>query len=232
MNLLNKLKDPKTNWKYILIVVVSAFIVGGMSVRTYWQLKTQETPTIEPREITTIEKEMCKEVPIPRGVPIMKYFGAYQVSFTSEPEIPREIVNIIIEEEAPMWMVLDCPIDTKEKPIESKQALLDLNGDTEEEFMIIPIYVCGKRVAGATNAPILVFQKSKDGWKVIGRFSGNAIAVAETKTERFKNIMVYEHFSSYSGTLRYYRWNGSLSKYTEEQSFSIDCFQHPEQCNW
>lgn len=53
-----KLKDPRTNWKYILIILsLSVFVGGGI----FWWAKTQEIPFTEFPEIKKPEKPLQDE---------------------------------------------------------------------------------------------------------------------------------------------------------------------------
>lgn len=59
----NLLEDPQTNWKYIFIVAILGFLVGGgILAYQYWWLPKQET---EMPEIEIPEREVKEEVEVP-----------------------------------------------------------------------------------------------------------------------------------------------------------------------
>lgn len=61
LQILAKLKDPRTNWKHILIVVILAFIVGGgIWVIGYWWLPQMEAP---PTQFPEVRKQAKIEEP-------------------------------------------------------------------------------------------------------------------------------------------------------------------------
>jgi hypothetical protein len=53
---LTKLKYPRTNWKYILIVVILAFIVGGGILEWQWRMKKEEILITQFQEIKRPEE--------------------------------------------------------------------------------------------------------------------------------------------------------------------------------
>ncbi len=61
-NFLAKLKDPRTNWKSILILIVLVFLVsGGILCLRYFQ--TKEVLTIKTGELANKTKEIEKKAP-------------------------------------------------------------------------------------------------------------------------------------------------------------------------
>ncbi len=63
----NLLKDPRTNWKFIWIVVILGFLVGG-GILGYWLVVQQEVkpPEEVPTEVPEVEEEAKQEQIIPR----------------------------------------------------------------------------------------------------------------------------------------------------------------------
>jgi hypothetical protein len=62
MELLAKLKDPRTNWKYILIVVVLALVVGGAIIEFSHRAIKETTSFIQFARIQKFEKEKETEL--------------------------------------------------------------------------------------------------------------------------------------------------------------------------
>jgi hypothetical protein len=60
LNLLTKLKGPRINWKYILIVIILAFIIGGM-ILSYYRWKEKKKPFYSGSQLKE-EKSEKKEI--------------------------------------------------------------------------------------------------------------------------------------------------------------------------
>jgi hypothetical protein len=86
-NLLTKLKDPRTNWKYVLIVTILAFIVGGGILSYHWWIGRKEVKVFkeERKIVPPAEKLETKEMPANLKTYRSERYG-YEIEYPSEQE--------------------------------------------------------------------------------------------------------------------------------------------------
>jgi len=95
-NPLTKLKDPRTNWKYILIVVILAFVMGGGIFWFELQVTNELISLIEYPKIRKPEKvslESSEENFTPRQV-VQKFIEADMAGARLGGEVAKEAPNI------------------------------------------------------------------------------------------------------------------------------------------
>lgn len=92
----------------------------------------------------------------------------------------------------------------------------DLNNDSQDEYFIFPVQVCGQDVRGASgNGPISVYQKTEAGWEIIAEIEGSDIVVFEQATDGYYNFRSHVKLSADSGYTTIYQY----FKNREEHAF-------------
>src|SRR4030042_477011 len=137
------LTQGKTNWKFLMILVVLAAIVGGGIL---WWAATQETP--QPLEIKIppkVQEETTSKAP----------------ELKEEINIPQGLETILISDlkknyELDKSYLLDSDFD---------KYSVDLNDDGEQEFVFFMNYG-----GGPSNRPIHIYQQIDGNWTEIFYF--------------------------------------------------------------
>ena len=110
MNIQNLLKDPRTNWKYLLIVVVLAFLAGGgILIYQYWWLPKTEIPASTLifdktanwktyRNVYSYKNDYCGyEIKYPPNWPMEEFKGVYEAKWRSPRVMVLPLIEIFIE---------------------------------------------------------------------------------------------------------------------------------------
>jgi hypothetical protein len=159
LNFLTKFKDPRTNWKYILIVVVLAFLVGGGILSYWWEIKKEEVkkPQVkapEERRFSEAEIKRCLPSAYTRGNVLerkqvdLNNDGKEEIILTVEREKISELQScsktfIIGQEEA------KCKLEWQsEEYCAYGQFVLvqDLNRNGIQEVIVIPSWPRSERI--------------------------------------------------------------------------------------
>lgn len=209
-------KNQKTNWKYLLIVIILAFIVGG-GILGYGRIIQKK---IEIPEIKIPKKEKVPDYTTSEAKEI--------VPTPVEKKIPNELANIFREEINKDLMqdlryrddISSFGIEGVEEPSIDcdRPESVDLNNDTIEEFIIFPYWFCGGIRGAAENGPIYIFQKINEDWKNIGRLDGNKIDIEKSKTNGYYDIETFMHLGAGSAIVNSYQWEESILSYELKKS--------------
>jgi hypothetical protein len=201
------LTKGKTNWKYILIVLILAVIVGGgiLGYLRYFEREISffsKLPEIRKPEKIEAEKPKAKEIQE------KLLHEAVLKSFCDECGGCEESIG--------GWGKL---IDVGYKAEE-----IDLNNDGRNEIIVEGgscIYESySSNIGGATgNKSFRIFQWRENNWVEIGNLDGTSYSVKETKTNGYHDIIDDTRLGAAGchRLLTYYKWDGSYYRPTMEE---------------
>lgn len=207
------MNNQKTNWKYVLTVIIIGFIVGGgILVYGYIIQKKIDLTNIKTSVLNYSRPEAKEIIPVIVEKKISNELASIfrekineDLLQNSEPEIQNDI--LILQKSS-----IDC----------DRSLGVDLNDDGIEEFVIFPYWFCGEMafrgVSG--NGPIYMFQKTGGEWKNVGRLDGNGIEIERKKTKGYLNLFTFWHLGTDSSQVNYYIWDGA--GYAKEKSEEIE----------
>jgi hypothetical protein len=229
---MNNLKGEKlkTNWKYLLIVIILAFIVGG-GILIYGHIVQEETkmPEIKiskPNYATPETKDIITTPPkkkFPTGIrleekKIPKGLGSIFSKEMNKDLVGRE--SYYSDEEKK-----ELPPEYIEKPPTDIDCLgsksIDLNTDGIEEFIIFPGWFCesGIEIRGASGGgPIYIFQKVNEEWKIIGKLKGSMINIETGKTGGYYDLTTFWPLGAGSAIIYFYQWEENILSYELKKS--------------
>jgi len=213
-------KKLKTNWKYLLVVIILAFIVGG-GILNYGRIiqkkvKVPEIKVSEKEKVSDYATPEVKEfVPVPVGKKIPNELANIFSKEMNKDLVGREIYYPeIVKGELPPNT--KAPTDTDCISSES----IDLNTDGTEEFIIFPGWFCGgTEIRGASGAgPIYVFQKINQEWKIIGKLEGSIVNIEANKTGGYYDITTFWPLGASSAIIYSYQWEETILSYELKKS--------------
>jgi hypothetical protein len=190
MELLAELKHPRTNWKYILIVVVLAFVVVAVTEGYQWlRQKEVNLPTIPQTEIFEAKKEITEDEAL------SIFLAIFPEGFTDTGL--DEIVDI--NERAKAYLQLSIPSQfylwDKVAWGAVEYVQLDENPDVE----LFVIHCLEERFGGVRPAmpdvgPMYVFRWGANKWNLIGEmgeFSNRSwYIIGKIQSGSFADIMI------------------------------------------
>jgi len=195
----------KTNWKFLLIVIILAIIVGGGSL---WLIKHDsamnklseiESPTPNKKiEIEVIDEHINKSNTI-----------AKQEDIIGDENLKNLIINSVCD-------ATDNGEDCYDKTyyLEVDIRAIDLNGDGVEELINYPVKLNTTVIPGVfSNNFILIYQKNKDGWKTIGNLEANSYTISNKKMGEYYDISTYSNLSADCVVVEDCSWNEIDSHY-------------------
>lgn len=227
-NLLDRLKDSRINWKYVLIVVILALIGGGGILGCWWvgekvALKNQFS------EIKTQEEVKLQE---PKQ-------GA--------TEAEKVLMFLEIFPDAVTDSDLDKVRDIKERAEEffnrnGEYAELDKNPD--KEIIIIP-QLLPKNGTPPRVGPFYIFRWEGRQWNLIGEFPYSFRSwyeIGEITANSLTDIVIRNHWSAVSHVKVVYKWDGTkyvlkekdMCGWDQKLEEELNCVSWPEQgkCFW
>jgi len=197
-----KLNNSNTNWKYVLIAVIIAFLLGG----GIWEYQDIVQKGFNLPQIETYKKESA---PTP-----------------VEKKNSSELANIF-REKINKDLIQDSEYRDNISALKQKDSVslncdrsesVDLNNDRSAEYIIFPYWFCGDIRGAQGNGPIYIFQKINGEWKVIGRLDGNIINIEPKKTSGYYDIITFWHIGADSAVVNSYQWQESIFGYKLKES--------------
>ncbi len=86
-------------------------------------------------------------------------------------------------------------------------AEVDLSGMSEKSYIVMPSWLCGLTMRGASgNGEIYILKQSGDNWEEISNLRGNSFAITKHKTNGYFDILTNWHMSAVSGTQFLFKW--------------------------
>lgn len=98
--------------------------------------------------------------------------------------------------------------DLRKKALDTRIALIDLNGDGIPEVIAQGMVAC----SADGNCPFWVFRKSKHGYDVILEGDAQTFTVQASSTNGFRDLVLSTHGSSSSGSLTAYHYRDGVYK--------------------
>lgn len=122
----------------------------------------------------------------------------------------KEVVRAIADEIRPMMASAEIKSEAelKKKALDTRIALIDLNGDGIPEVVAQAMVGCG----ATGNCPFWVFRKSKRGYDVILQGEAHTFTVQPSSTNGFRDIVLSMHGSYSSGDLTDYHYRDGVYK--------------------
>jgi len=203
----------KTNWKFLLIVIVLALIVGGGAL---WYAKRPEKPyqpvEIKKSEVTKNETNKCLEKKL------YIHFISSNLSLLDTQEMTDEsLKEIIIQSYMKEATNNSCPEKTicSEQDLELEGKKIDLNNDNVPEYIIFlqGTVGCPLRSPAHESGPNIVFGFIDNKWTIIGDMVGGKIILPmKTRTNGYLNLAINTYMSASSGSIDEYQWDGKEYK--------------------
>jgi hypothetical protein len=196
-SILNKFRDPQTNWKYILIVVILALIVCGAIFGYGWWLEKKIAPEIQFSKIET-QEEVESEKPKQEATKDEKALIFIEifpdaVTYSDLDEIKP------IKERAESFFIHNCEY-------------VELDSKSDKEIIIIP-QLPPKNGSQPRVGPLYVFQWEEKQWNLIGELSYNFRSwheIGKKEANNLADIIIRNHWSAGSHIKETYKFNGTM----------------------
>lgn len=126
----------------------------------------------------------------------------------------KAVTGAIEDEIRPMMATIEVKSEIeseaqlKQKALDTRIALIDLNGDGIPEVVAQATIAC----SADGNCPFWIFRKSKHGYDVILKGEASTFAVQASSTNGFRDIVLSTHGSYSSGSLTEYRYRDGAYK--------------------
>jgi hypothetical protein len=122
----------------------------------------------------------------------------------------KAVATAIADEIRPMMadVEIKSEAELKKKALDTRIALIDLNGDGVHEVVAQAMVGCG----ATGNCPFWVFRKSKRGYNVILQGEAQTFTVQPSSTNGFRDIVLSTHGSYSSGGLTEYHYGDGVYK--------------------
>ena len=122
----------------------------------------------------------------------------------------KEVAIAIADEIRPMMadVEIKSQAELKKKALDTRIALIDLNGDGIPEVVAQAMVGCG----ATGNCPFWVFRKSKRGYDAILQGEAQTFTVQPSSTNGFRDIVLSTHGSYSSGGLTDYHYRDGVYK--------------------
>lgn len=181
----------------------------------------------------------------------LEYGGEEIVRNENPPKIEKdEYLNYLMTEKFPerfFWGInnlVKLPQEVEEYLLDHYDAnsilsenvevyVFDLNGDTSDEYLVIPWKIDGELFRGASgNGSILVLSSEEDGIKLLGEPQGNSFFVAKEKANGYHNILTHWHMGALNGSETMYKFSENSDgkmEYQEDFKQMYELEQQPEQ---
>jgi hypothetical protein len=229
--ILNKLRDPRTNWKYILILVILAFTIG-LAIFYYFRdfskemdslaesskLKLMRNIILKPTVIgEIIENEKAIEEEITdkslKETIIQKFFD-----YINGTEIEKQLLEAGIAK------------------IEVRLEKIDVNKDGVPEYVMSPLYMYfnkpikswhGEKIdhlslTGANWMSFYIYQFKGGTWKLIGNLGdGLSVHLLKSSNKGYFNLAIVSHMAGGKGTVNEFFWNGEKYELAKSTDFNL-----------
>ena len=216
----------------IICIVVFAFLVVGAFALGYFFKPNIECKTEQKIDYTKIGSEFIRET-IKQNKSVY-YDPADEKNLDREtPADLREyIVRYLCNDPNPYDFCVG-KIDDEFGDLNMIETdVVDLNDDGQKEYIVMPVWMSGFPLRGASgNGSILVMRKKDDKWEIIGDLFGNGYVVTNEKTDNYHDILTNSHNSAFSSTKTLYQFyldkdnpaeSGYIKLFAKEYSLPTD----------
>lgn len=206
------IKKGKTNWKYLLVVIILAVVVGG---GISWLLMRQEI-ILPLFKLKQVKREITEREKLPIFLSIFPE-GTTGCDLDRIPDINERVkayfqgLRYFEEPDRPN-------LDDWDEVCWGSIKYIELGGGPDYEVFLTHADVSGYIHEGEklwygvpTPGPINVLRWDGEKWNVVGRLSfalSSWYTIEEVESSVFPNISTRHHFSAGSHIRRRYKWNG------------------------
>jgi len=245
---MNFLKEGKTNWKFLLIVIILAIIVGGgiLSYLGYFKremISLTKFPEIKKPEI--LKEEICfLKAKLEENIYSESEKKWTKIDPTSQEIQGESLKEAIIQQTVQYMMEISKPLPSlKERFCKAGIARItlgtkkiDVNEDGISEYIVDPQYVYFDKpvewdvgtiddfmLVGANWEHFYIFGLKEGKWSVIGDLGeGLDIKLLKKQTEGYHNLVTWPHISSWDMlTLPEFVWNGEKYELVKRTTFTV-----------
>ena len=243
------LTQGKTNWKYVLVVLILAVIVGG-GILGYTKYFKKELVSLA--QLPEIKKLSREEVCFLKAKLEADIYSESEKKFitidpTSQEIQGESLKEAIIQQTIQYMSDISEPIPSvKERfckagitRITLWMQKIDVNEDGISEYVATPYYVYFDKpvewrwqgietidylsLGYANTSQFYIFQLKEGKWKVIGDLGvGILIKVLKKQTKGYHNLVTWPHISSWDViTLPEFAWNGEKYELVKRTTFTV-----------
>lgn len=216
----------KTNWKFLLIVIILAVIVGGGAL---WFSVKQEPP-YQPSEIKKPEIKVTEEKTELTENEIVFIFKEIFPEGKTDSDLDE--ISDIKERALKYFQPFSIPTGYWKSIVNGRYKFVELNGKPEKELVVINYFLEKEGPPSGTDTDIYIFYWDNQKWNptediVFGWRSD--LQTLDTQTNGFKDLLYSHSLGAGDYVVSLYKWNGN--EYIEGESIECDIQNKSEICN-